>query len=97
MQGFNWSQFFKIWPGIAAASHLLFAIASSTHAVLTKDDSKSAVGWVGLIWLSPFLGAGLYYIFGINRIRRKAVAVMGNDQQLTVPRDSRSLLDRSQI
>lgn len=59
-------------PAFVAVAHVLISIAASAHAVLYKRDSRSAFGWVGIIWLSPFLGAFLYYAFGINRIHRKA-------------------------
>ena len=38
-----------------------------------KRESRAAAAWVGLIWLSPFLGPALYTLIGINRIRRKAL------------------------
>jgi cardiolipin synthase A/B len=63
-----------LWPAMVGFGHFASAITASTHIVLTKEDSKSATGWVGLVWLSPVLGVVLYYILGINRIRRKAVA-----------------------
>ena len=50
----------------------VMAIAAAGHALLTKKDSRSASAWVGLILLSPFVGAVLYFLFGINRIRRRA-------------------------
>jgi cardiolipin synthase len=51
---------------------MVVALAVSAHIVLTKQDVRGAIGWVGLVWLTPFLGAGLYAMFGINRIRRQA-------------------------
>jgi hypothetical protein len=36
---------------------------------------RSVIGWVGLAWLAPFLGAFAYLCLGINRIERKAVAL----------------------
>jgi serine phosphatase RsbU (regulator of sigma subunit) len=36
---------------------------------LYKRDVRAAIGWVGLIWFSPFVGAFLYLFFGINRLR----------------------------
>ena len=32
----------------------------------------AAIGWVGVIWLTPVVGSLLYYLLGINRIRRRA-------------------------
>ncbi len=76
-----------IWPEVAVAVHTLVALIASSHAVLTKDDSKVAVGWIGTIWLSPLLGALLYYAFGINRIRRRAITVMGRPEKDVVDQE----------
>jgi cardiolipin synthase A/B len=51
--------------------HVLLALAVSAHIVLTKQDVRGAIGWVGLVWLTPVVGAALYGLFGINRIRRQ--------------------------
>ena len=63
------------WHLLLAAIHLLLAIAATMHAVLWKRDSRAVIGWVGLVWLAPFIGAILYFAFGINRIRRKAASL----------------------
>jgi cardiolipin synthase len=57
---------------VAAALTLLLSVIASAHAVLYKRDSRAAVGWVGLIWFAPIVGAVLYALLGINRIRRQA-------------------------
>jgi cardiolipin synthase len=54
------------------ALHVILATAVTAHVVLTKDDVRGAIGWSGLAWLTPVLGAALYAMFGINRIRRQA-------------------------
>lgn len=56
---------------IFAILERLAAIIASLHAVLTKRETQSVIGWVGLIWLSPVIGSILYICFGINRIERK--------------------------
>jgi cardiolipin synthase len=68
----------EIWPHLVATLDAVFAIAASGHAILNKRDTRSAVGWVGVIWLVPILGALLYLIFGINRIKRRAKALRGD-------------------
>src|SRR3569833_883879 len=60
------------WPHIFAASTVCVQHVAAGHCVLHKRDERAAIGWVGLIWLTPLVGAGLYALFGINRIRRKA-------------------------
>lgn len=48
-----------------------FPLASG-HAVLSKPDTRAAIGWVGIIWLAPVVGALLYVWLGINGIERRA-------------------------
>jgi cardiolipin synthase len=64
-----------IWPHLLAAIVLAVAILASGHAILHKRHPRAAILWVGLIWLSPLMGAAFYWLFGINRIRRRASAV----------------------
>ncbi len=54
---------------------LLITLLASGHAILHKRDTRAAVAWVGVIWLVPVIGPLLYVILGINRIRRRAVAL----------------------
>jgi cardiolipin synthase len=63
---------------LVAALALLLSIIGSAHAVLYKRDSRSAVLWVGFIWLVPLGGAVLYFILGVNRIRRRAMLLRGS-------------------
>lgn len=60
---------------LSAVAHAVAAIAVTLHALLHKRDVRSAIGWIGLAWLSPVLGALLYYAFGINRVKRRATRV----------------------
>lgn len=50
----------------------MIALLVSAHIVLHKDDVRAAIGWTGLVWLTPVVGSVLYALFGINRIRRQA-------------------------
>ena len=61
-----------IWPTVVAILGVLVALAASAHIVLHKSDVRAAIGWTGLVWLSPFVGAVLYWLLGVNRIRRRA-------------------------
>jgi len=60
------------WPFVFTVLYVGTAAAASAHVVLFKRDVRGAVAWSGLIWLSPFVGAALYFMFGINRIKRRA-------------------------
>ena len=52
--------------------HLAVAMAVTVHALLHKRDVGAALGWIGLSWLAPFVGGTLYFVAGINRVRRRA-------------------------
>ncbi|MDA0688556.1 MAG: phospholipase D-like domain-containing protein [Proteobacteria bacterium] len=61
------------WIDIAVA--LLTVIASVTaalHALLTKNDSRSALAWVVFCLVLPLIGPITYLILGINRTRQRA-------------------------
>lgn len=62
----------ELWPHIIAVLGVLVALGTTAHIVLYKSDVRAAIGWSGLVWLAPFIGAVLYWLLGINRIRRRA-------------------------
>ncbi|HOX56105.1 MAG TPA: phospholipase D-like domain-containing protein [Candidatus Paceibacterota bacterium] len=68
-----WDLAHHVWEITLIGLDVLLALAASGHAVLYKRDSRSAIAWVGFVWLVPLAGALLYFILGINRIRRQAV------------------------
>lgn len=78
--------FSTIWPWLIVLGHILIITIASAHVVLTKRDSRSAIGWVGIIWLAPLIGTVLYFTFGINRIQRKARFLRAGQQQLNPAR-----------
>lgn len=43
--------------------------------LLSRRNVQARVGWVGVIWLVPVVGVLLYLLFGVNRIRRRAVVM----------------------
>jgi cardiolipin synthase A/B len=71
------------WPHVVAVTVVGVSLLAAAHAILNKRDSRAAIGWVGVIWLSPPIGAVLYYLFGINRIQRRAKLLRG-DQEVRV-------------
>ncbi len=52
--------------------HLAVASWATVHLLLNKRDVGAALGWIGLVWLAPFTGGFLYFVLGINRVRRRA-------------------------
>ncbi|NLS04024.1 phosphatidylserine/phosphatidylglycerophosphate/cardiolipin synthase family protein [Rhizobium sp. P32RR-XVIII] len=63
------------WPHILFVISLAMGAAAAIHAAMTKEEVRAAIGWVGVIILSPIVGAVLYAIAGINRIRRKSLSL----------------------
>ena len=57
---------------ILVALHLCVSAAVTIHILLHKRNVHSAIGWIGLVWLSPLIRALLYFAFGINRVQRLA-------------------------
>lgn len=60
------------YGALLVALHALTATAGTLHALLYKSDSRAAFGWIGIVLFFPYVGALLYVLFGINRVRRKA-------------------------
>lgn len=61
------------WPHIFFILSVVMGATAAIHVAMTKEEVRSAVGWVGVILLSPIIGALLYLIAGINRVRRKVI------------------------
>lgn len=80
-----WDLTHHAWHIALAGVAFLLSLVASGHAVLYKRDSRAAMAWVGFIWLAPLLGALLYFIFGINRLRRHAAELRGGLQRYQSP------------
>ncbi len=61
------------------------AAVAAVHAALYKDEVRAAIGWVAVIILVPLIGTILYYLIGINRIRRRAVALRREHERTMLP------------
>lgn len=61
--------------GIAGLLFIALQVFVTAHILCHKDDVKSSIGWIGLVWLTPIVGSIFYIVFGINRIRRRALAL----------------------
>ena len=53
------------WPQILAIIPVVMAAIGIVHAIMTKEDVRAATGWVGVMFLSPFLGAIIYAVPGL--------------------------------
>lgn len=78
-----WFDLLHARADITLSVGLLLAIAVTIHILLTKREVASAVGWIGLLWFAPILGAIAYVMFGVNRVRRRARKLRPEDQDVT--------------
>ncbi|HEY6982604.1 phospholipase D-like domain-containing protein [Reyranella sp.] len=56
----------------AALAHLVIAGWVTIHVLLYKRNVGAAISWMGIAWLSPFVGGLLYFAMGVNRVKRRA-------------------------
>jgi cardiolipin synthase len=66
-----------LWPHIIAAVSLVLMVVASAHVVMYKKDTRAAIGWIGVVLMSPIFGAVAYSVLGINRVQRRAVHLRG--------------------
>lgn len=70
--------FAEYWPHLVFVFSIIVGTAAAIHAAMTKTEVRAAIGWVGVIVMSPLLGPFLYLIAGINRIRHDQIAEQRN-------------------
>jgi cardiolipin synthase len=61
------------WQYVALAITVTVSLVASVHALLYKRDPRAAALWVGFIAFTPLIGATIYFMFGVNRLRRRAL------------------------
>jgi cardiolipin synthase len=57
---------------LLTAADVASAAGVTVHVLAHRTDVRAGAGWIALAWLSPFIGSILYFLFGINRIARRA-------------------------
>jgi cardiolipin synthase len=71
-----WAWWSELWPYLWTGIDILLSVVMSLHVAAYKRDTRAVIAWIGVIWLAPpLLGPVLYLLFGINRIRRRALAL----------------------
>jgi cardiolipin synthase A/B len=67
-----WRWVFHLRADVTLAIGFVLATTVTVHILLHKREVASAVGWIGLVWFAPILGAVSYLVLGVNRVRRRA-------------------------
>ena len=78
-----WRELLHVRADTSLAVGLVLAICTTVHILLSKREVASAVGWIGLVWFAPILGAIAYMMFGVNRVRRRARQLRPSDSDST--------------
>ena len=71
------------WPYILTLASTILSLIAASHAIMTKRDVRSGLGWAGVVLLSPGIGVIFYFCLGINRVQRKALSL--RNQRLRLP------------
>ncbi len=58
----------------------LLSLFSAGHALLSKRDPRAALGWIVTCLALPGFGALFYWLFGVNRIRNRALELQRQGQ-----------------
>ena len=77
--------FDKSWPYLLTLATFLAILATAVHILDKKRDTRAAAGWLGLVWFAPVLGVCLYWMFGVNRIKRRAMLHFAHKQAVPLP------------
>ncbi|MEX0701315.1 MAG: cardiolipin synthase [Planctomycetales bacterium] len=75
----------QAWPWFLTTLHVALFLGATAHIVLRKRDVRAAIGWAGFVWLVPVLGSIAYFVLGINRIQRQAVALRAGESWKNLP------------
>jgi cardiolipin synthase len=75
----------KFWPYLATLGTLSVTLVTAGHILYTKRNTRAAAGWLGLVWFAPVLGVCLYWLFGVNRIQRRARILLADKQAVSLP------------
>lgn len=70
------------WPHMVFGVSVVAGAGAAVHAAMTKQDVRSAIGWVGLALFSPLFGAAAYFVAGINRVRKTRLSQQRDEAML---------------
>ncbi len=75
-----WRDLLHARADVTLAIGLVLAISVTIHILLHKREVASSGGWIALVWFAPVLGAILYVVLGVNRVRRRARRLRPQDR-----------------
>jgi cardiolipin synthase len=78
----EWANWARAWEFLVLGLGVILAIWASGHAIVYKRDARSATLWLVFVWLMPLAGAVLYFLLGVNRIRRWAESMRKDMERL---------------
>ena len=73
------------WPYLLTLATFSVTLATAVHILYKKRNTRAAAGWLGLVWFAPILGVCLYWMFGVNRIKRLAKLRLAEKQTVLLP------------
>ncbi|MFB6347081.1 MAG: cardiolipin synthase [bacterium] len=85
------------WTWLGGLLYVALIVLSMIHALRNKRNIRAATGWIGLMWFAPVVGIILYYLFGINRIQRRAKSRLQNRSPINTPEPSAGAFETSQV
>ena len=62
----------RVLGPVATPIGLILALGVTGHVLLNKREVAAATAWIGFAWIAPVWGALFYFMFGINRVVRRA-------------------------
>ncbi len=58
----------------------IFSFLTAVHALLKKRDPRASAGWIITCLALPGVGAVLYWLLGVNRIRTRSREIQEHGQ-----------------
>ena len=77
--------FYATWPYLVTLVTFSAILGTAVHILYKKRNTRAAAGWLGLVWFAPVLGVCLYWMFGVNRIKRRAMQHLADKQTVSLP------------
>ena len=76
-----WIDVLRLRADVVYPLGLLVALFVTVHVLLRKREVSSAVAWIGFAWFAPITGAIIYFMFGVNRVQRRARRLRPTDRR----------------